>query len=420
MAQDGSITVSAHAGTTHLYKAPDAAVGASDFVVGYANQTINWRSTDGGSSWDRIGILPGIATGPHSATSSGFSDPDLAIDAGGRLYNTEINLPHVAVYSSPDDGQTWPTANPVASGGDRPWLVGAEADEVFVLSNLFVTRPLLRSTDGGLTFTVAHTNAPIDGKPIVDPLNPERGLIGPRGTSGFAISADDGKTWTIHNGANLGRSTQFFGTIAADRAGNVYMVAAGGYQSPDFNRDGEVTVAAFERATGQWRTVSRLPVPEGDALWPWITAGDEGRVAVGWLQELPGEPRHRFALYAGVTTNALGKTRCTDGTWTERPAEWAVANASGRAVHEGSICLNGTNCNLDRTSDRRLGDFITINHDLDGTIFLASGDTTLPSLTGGTKPVSNPIFVGQSTGSRLTTSPTTPRPTRCPFNVPVC
>src|SRR5687768_10314904 len=36
-AQDGSIVVSAHAGTTHIYKAPDAAPGSQDFVDGYTN-----------------------------------------------------------------------------------------------------------------------------------------------------------------------------------------------------------------------------------------------------------------------------------------------------------------------------------------------------------------------------------------------
>jgi hypothetical protein len=40
-----------------VYKDPPAAPGASDFLVGY------------------------------SATSTGFSDPDLTMDYGGRIYN---------------------------------------------------------------------------------------------------------------------------------------------------------------------------------------------------------------------------------------------------------------------------------------------------------------------------------------------
>ncbi|MDT7550573.1 MAG: hypothetical protein QOE84_2967, partial [Actinomycetota bacterium] len=89
--QDGSINVSAHAGTTHIYKDPQALPGAADFLVGYSNETLNWRSTDGGKTWSYVG-MPVINAGPHSATSTGFSDPDYAIDAAGRIYNTEINL----------------------------------------------------------------------------------------------------------------------------------------------------------------------------------------------------------------------------------------------------------------------------------------------------------------------------------------
>ncbi|MFN2389823.1 MAG: hypothetical protein ABR575_09505, partial [Actinomycetota bacterium] len=134
VAQDGSIIVSAHAGTTHLYKDPQGAAGAGDFVVGYANQTLNWRSSDGGKTWEYVGLF-GAPAGPHSATSSGFSDPDLTMDAGGTIYNVEINLANVSVFSSPDDGQSWPFANPVASSGDRPWVTGQQKDEVFLYVN---------------------------------------------------------------------------------------------------------------------------------------------------------------------------------------------------------------------------------------------------------------------------------------------
>lgn len=91
VAQDGSIVVSAHAGTTHVYKDPAAAVGSGDFARSYYSQTLNWRSADGGKTWQYVG-LAGAPEGPHSATSTGFSDPDLTMDAGGKLYNVEINL----------------------------------------------------------------------------------------------------------------------------------------------------------------------------------------------------------------------------------------------------------------------------------------------------------------------------------------
>ncbi len=115
VARDGSIIVSAHAGTTHLYKTPDAAPGASDFAAGYTNQTLNWRSTDPAhTAWTFIGVA-GQQAGPHTLTSTGFSDPDLTIDDGGRIYNTEIDLANISVFSSPDDGQSFPTGHPLVS-----------------------------------------------------------------------------------------------------------------------------------------------------------------------------------------------------------------------------------------------------------------------------------------------------------------
>src|SRR3954449_8266129 len=163
VAQDGSILVSSHAGTTHIYKSPDALPGAEDFIVGYTNQTLNWRSTDHGKTWTYIG-LNGAPSGPHTIFSSGFSDPDYTMDAGGRVYNTEINLANVSVYSSSDDGQSYPRGNPVAGNGDRPWLTGQEPNELFLYINSLPLHYLQRSTDGGRTFSLVTQSFPATGK----------------------------------------------------------------------------------------------------------------------------------------------------------------------------------------------------------------------------------------------------------------
>ena len=419
VAQDGSIIVSAHAGTTHLYKDPSTLPGAGDFAR-YYNQTLNWRSTDGGKTWQYIG-LAGLPEGPHSITSTGFSDPDLTMDAGGRIYNVEIDLANVAVYSSPDDGQSWPTANPVAASGDRPWLTGQEADEVFLYVNL--PKQLWRSTNGGLTFELVSTDFPADSKLIVDPLNPKHGLIGP-GNGGIAISPDDGVSWKSYP-APLGKSTQFFGTVAADREGWIYAANAGGYSgSNDTEPDGEVTFNYFNRDTKKWaKQPIEIPIPKGDALWPWIAAGDDGRVAVTWYQN---DARHpdEFRIYVAYTTNAHGTTvTCSDGSKRFVPPRFEVANASGRPIHKGKICLSGTTCNasLDfEGGDRRLGDFFTVNFDHKGNIFVVSGDTMSGSGFQTRKPVANPIFIKQKSGDLMLTKPDKVRKTRCLFPLPSC
>lgn len=409
-APDGGLLVTAHAGTTHVNKDPESVAGVGDFANNHFNQTLNWRSDDGGKTWQHIGLVGD--TGPHSLTSSGFSDPDLSVDAGGRVYNTEINLVNVSVYSSTDGGRSWPTANPAVTTGDRPWVTGARKDEVYLYVN--TARQLWRSTDGGLLFDLLGTNMPVTGKLLVDPLKPEGGLIGPavnagatapgtRGSTpgGIAISGDEGRTWETFP-VELGKTTQFFtaGATAVDTAGTIYQVAAGGYQGGgDREDDGEVTIASFDRKTKTWSPVTTIAEPKGDAMWPWIVAGDAGRVGVVWLERRGDE----FRVMAATSLNAAGSSaRCGGRTVKLRP-RWQVAEASGRPVHVGDVCLNGTTCNLDptETGERRLGEYITVALDPSGRLISATSDTMLTNPLGGPKTVSNPLFLKQKSGPSL-------------------
>lgn len=422
VAQDGAIMVSAHAGTTHLYKDRTAAAGAGDFAVGYTNQTLNWRSTDDGATWTYVG-LAGAPVGPHTATSTGFSDPDFAIDDAGRIYNTEIDLGNIAVFSSTDDGQSFPYGNPQVTPGDRPWLTAQAPDEVLLAANAFIGEVIWRSTDGGITWMLQNDGAPVGGKMHVDPLNREHGLIAPTRGGEVVISNDEGVRWRNVEGPALGSNTAFFPAIAVDNAGWIYMANAGGYtDARDITADGEVSFGWFDRTSETWGSV-QIPAPPGDALWPWVVAGDDGRAAVVWYQNEPGQP-NVFSIYAAVTHNAHGtRVACSDGSSRTLPPVFTVTNASGRPVHIGNICLSGTNCNLNTNTaqaDRRLGDFLTVNFDADGDLFITSGDTTLRAPGGGPKPVANPIFIGQRSGDRMLAVPRERRPTRCLTPLPVC
>ena len=406
---DGSLNVSAHAGTTHLYKNPDALGGVDDFAVGYTNQVLNWRSVDGGRTWDYIG-LAGLNAGPHSATSTGFSDPDYAIDQAGNIYNTEIDLANVSVFASLDDGQSYALANPEATSGDRPWLAALEDGEVFLYVN--TARQLWRSADHGVTWLPIGVNVPINAKPYPDPVNPDDGLIGPVGRSAIAITADDGESWTVHAGPALRSGTQFFDTgLAVDAAGNAYLATAG--QDTD---GGYVDFSYFDRDAEAWGEVSQIPLPfDGRAMWSWVTAGDEGRVNVSWMMSPADDPRS-FHLVSATTLNATGTTvTCPDGSTAFVPPQWSVAVATPDPIHVGAVCLSGTTCNLNtgEGGDRRLGDFFTTEVDPEGRVFLVSADTTLESAFGGPKPVGNPIFVLQDEGPLLYETPREVRDTRC-------
>ena len=451
IARDGSINVSAHAGTTHIYKDPAAAGGVGDFAIGYWNQTLNWRSTDGGKTWTYVGIA-GLHEGPHSVTSTGFSDPDYAIDQAGNIYNVEIDLANVAVFKSNDDGQSYLTANPEAWFGDRPWLTALEEDEVFLYVNL--PKALLKSVDGGLTWTPVLNNLggavpaqapPINAKALPDPLNPNDGLIGPEGSTlrgnnqlgdpdfwvGLENDVDLDKpgaptvTWKKLSTGPLGFTQQFFSSLAVDNAGNVYLGAAGGYTGGrDVTPNGQVSFAYHERATGAKNPDKIIiPTPAGDALWPWVVAGDDGRAALVWYQSLAGKPEEFYAFIA-VTHNAHGTTvTCSDGSTRFEPPRFTVVNASQRPVFVGNICQDGTNCNAStsfKQGDRRLGDFFTVNFDHEGNLFIVTADTTFKSLLQGQKPVGNPIFIQQDSGPPMLEQPMDIRPTRCIMNLPIC
>src|SRR6266550_557218 len=131
----GRLIYTAHEGTTHLYR--DGIVnspwGNFTFVSNYCNQVNVWTSTDG-INWFRDRYLDSPC--PSSpAINTGFSDPDLTQDAGGRVYNTGIDLVNDALFSSIDGGRTWDKGTADCHDGDRPWLAGAKVNQVYMGTN---------------------------------------------------------------------------------------------------------------------------------------------------------------------------------------------------------------------------------------------------------------------------------------------
>src|SRR5829696_4093453 len=157
----GTIVYSSHEGTTHLYR--PGFTSLAPVLLQYRNQVNIWYSPDDGTSWNRVSVPGGFATPPER--DSGFSDPDLTQDEGGRVYNTGINLVNDAVFSSGDGGKTWDKGTANCHGGDRPWLAGAEKDHVYVATDATEEMPshtIFESTDGGNT--CSQNGVPDGGK----------------------------------------------------------------------------------------------------------------------------------------------------------------------------------------------------------------------------------------------------------------
>src|SRR5437867_3937961 len=92
----GTLVYTAHEGTTHLYR--PGLVFPLDFGLNYRNQVNVWQSPDDGRTWRRLDFHgTGFVSDPTENT--GFSDPDLTQDAGGRIYDTGIDLVNDALFS---------------------------------------------------------------------------------------------------------------------------------------------------------------------------------------------------------------------------------------------------------------------------------------------------------------------------------
>lgn len=386
---DGTLVYAAHASTTLFFRdnMPDP-----DYVTPYTGATYVWRSTDGGDTWGYVG-LGGTEVGPH-ATVSGFSDPDFAVDAAGNVYTSGINLANVYVAKSQDSGSTW-TGHPFGTLlTDREWLAADEEDVVYLNGNQIPTgRQLWKSKDGGVTFDLANPESlPGSGPPSKPEVDKSDGRLyfadGGGGVSAYPNArADDFARVDADVPGGTPHAHGFLVNLAIDRAGNVYVVS---------NSRSQVFVSYSTDRGETWTTVTVHDTGQAaDVLWPWISAGEDGRVAVSWFQadrpvpdteEVPAE----YRVYAAQTVTGHG--------WVDECGEaqspvWESAVATPEPFHTGTICSSGTTCQVGGI-DRRLGDYHTNSISADGRFLIAYSDTSL-------KPdgaISHPGFVRQSGG----------------------
>src|SRR5258708_2671212 len=130
----GDLVYSSHEGTTHLDRNGLAGPGSvQQFLCPglttadcYKNHVWIWTSDDNGGKW---------TLRDEGLSYTGFSDPDLTEDASGAVYDTGIDLANDSLFSSPDGGKTWPTGTAQCHEGDRPWLAGGVAGEVFLATD---------------------------------------------------------------------------------------------------------------------------------------------------------------------------------------------------------------------------------------------------------------------------------------------
>jgi hypothetical protein len=444
--KSGLLVYTSHEGTTHLFTSgiPGAPAESGGFIGDYHNQVNIWTSSDNGRTWTLVPF--GTATNPFA---TGFSDPDLTQDAAGNIYNTGIDLANDALFSSQDGGRTWPTGTAQCHEGDRPWLAGAGPNQVFLSTDTEEAgHEVFMSTDAGASCGstgIANNGTTSTGDSytgtgklfydrkrdqLVEPVyytNPSGAVdgvgVGLLGNPVQAFSQPSAAFTDVHIAATSAFS--HWPSLAIDSAGNYYLVWDTDARDP-FTRNGcpatdsgsesfgslppvnaqtplanQVMMAVSTDGGHTWSAPRAVASSPGHRLlWPWVTAGNAGQVAVVWYQYSAVVDPDCAPASATVRVMAARLS----GAAGSHPSE-AVVDAAGRSIHSGSICAGGTTCAADNVitaEDRRLGDYFTVGTDGRGCVIIATGDTTLMDpITGQPSPISHPLFVRQNSGVGL-------------------
>jgi hypothetical protein len=413
--------------------------GDAEYAGNYRNQVNIWYSTNDGADWQVVDYMgSGFFSSPHYNT--GFSDPDLTLDEAGNVYDTGIDLGNDALFSSPDGGITWPTGTVQCHDGDRPWLAGGKANEVFL-----ATDTVEGSGSGHQVFHSGDAGASCDQTGITD-----NGKFGGGTYSGFGklyydhhngslvepatFTSKKGKTgigvsilrhassafksgskaaFHAHEGARRTTMLAHWPSIAIDAGDNYYVVwdtnprkpkSSGGCAGAETPLANSIKMIYSKDQGHTWSKPITVAHPGTTVLWPWVAAGANGNVSVVWYQ------------YDRVTDPDCGKGKVyvydANIFHATNPSRRAIGrvNASRRPIHTGGICQGGTTC-VATGQDRRLGDYFTNALDPFGCVLIATGDTTLKDpATGGTFPTARPLFLKQNWGRSLIGGQTCDRP----------
>ncbi len=397
----GRLLYSSHAGTTHFFTPTAVNPGSTAFVQNYAGQTYVWTSDDNGKTWTfRPRIVPG-----QGVAGSGFSDPEFAIDSTGNVFFSEINLANVAVSASADKGSTWSLQNVAGAVlTDRQWMEADRKDELYFVANgqpggtgtgIQSGHYISKSTDGGKTFTNAISDS-VGGQGLGDiRVDKRNGTVYEAHLTGGKLSiaafrkarSGDLKATDTNLVAEKVAMTSHWPDFDLDPQGNLYITWS---ESGKGGREAGIWYARSTTAGRTWSAPVKVSTGSHTTIWPWLGVGDKGRVGIAWLEAdraLPGNDAQTSGSYpwrivAAATTTGLGCARFTEATATPTP------------IHTGTICQGGTTCQATLT-DRRLGDYFSVDIDGTGRMYVGYADTQVPAA------VSLPAFVRQKGGPSL-------------------
>jgi hypothetical protein len=193
------------------------------------------------------------------------------------------------------------------------------------------------------------------------------------------------------NGNSTVTTGQDFSPIAIDRAGNIYVVwsQASVDTSGLINGTSQIYMAVSTDHGAHWgapiRVTAATPTLQTN-LFPWIAAGDSGRVDIVWygtptLGSCPNQPCGSGAINAhwnvmmAQSLNAVAK-----GVPNAAPS-FTTTQVSEISNHFGQICTMGIGCTTG--GDRGLADFLSVTVGLKGEANVVWSDAVNQNFNGG-------------------------------------
>lgn len=351
-----------------------------------------WYSQDDGETF---ADLPSPARARELTLGA---EGDFIVDDADGVYFVDTWVPSLMFTRWSGHGDVWEYTEDTTIGvipgvDDRPWLAYSNG-AVYLYVNHASHISVYKSTDGGHTWdtafdTVGRGQLYWPGHVVADRRSDDVYLFGEGCGSGTemcaAVSHDAGETWSERPAGTLPRGglAPFMVSAAVDAAGNVYGVYA------DTNADGCDVYVSVSTDRGETWSQYRVNPDDGCATFPWVAAGDDGRVAVAWYQNAAPKSQNQVP---GSSEWQLKTAVITDAT-SQSPT---IAHGTmDQVVHKGPL-------------NRDLWDFLQIDVGPDGRFHIAAVEDVTPECSGTLSTQGSvagyrnkcTIYVGQTGGPR--------------------
>lgn len=358
------------------------------------------RSLDGGDSFRLLyDMTCAERNRPQCLThGGGDTENDVNLITGDVFFADQEVVANEALASSTDHGDTFPAPRqfPISNQGtgvDRQWLAWIDPSIVSVV------RPIEAFLSYHVPAAAVHViGITVDGTPVPQPApqildvsqsgnlrvdnsgGPARGwmYVPYRNGTGFQVASAKAASYQLATAwqSNLITTDQpaIFPWLNLDARGNLYAVwVTNGivYLSVSAIDDARNDPTHGGRPATYWTPQVRVSLPSvGSAVFPAVTAGDPGRIAISYVGSTDctgvsdGCPNEaHWNTYAAILTDALALTRGVAPT--------VVSGlVSHRVIHRGQVCTSGTTC----SGDRSLLDMIDLGFDQTGRVGVVSMD----------------------------------------------